>query len=86
MSTGNEIVDLQNPKSLAEDGWGGVWDTNRPSLHAALEGLGYEVVDLGIAADRLVFIPKISCEIQLTTLPVSRLTSRPSRKAWLEPT
>ncbi|KAJ7066192.1 molybdenum cofactor biosynthesis protein [Mycena amicta] len=51
LSTGNELLDLQNPRSLSGDDWGGIWDTNRPSLHAALEGLGYEVVDLGIVAD-----------------------------------
>ncbi|THH18195.1 hypothetical protein EW146_g2730 [Bondarzewia mesenterica] len=53
LSTGNEILDLQNPQSLSGDGWGRIWDTNRPSLQAALEGLGYEVVDLGIVADTL---------------------------------
>lgn len=33
--------------------WGGIWDTNRPSLQAALEGMGYEVLDLGIVKDEL---------------------------------
>ncbi|KAI6040445.1 hypothetical protein EDC04DRAFT_2894173 [Pisolithus marmoratus] len=51
LSTGNELLDLQLPKPMPGDGWGGIWDTNRPSLQAALEGMGYEVVDLGIAAD-----------------------------------
>ena len=37
------------------DGWGGIWDTNRPSLQAALEGMGYTVVDLGIVPDRFEF-------------------------------
>ncbi|KAG7447648.1 uncharacterized protein BT62DRAFT_1075023 [Guyanagaster necrorhizus] len=52
LSTGNELVDLQAPIP-PNDGlsWGGIWDTNRPSLQAALQGLGYEVVDLGIVAD-----------------------------------
>lgn len=50
LSTGNEIVDLQKPVSPS-DGWGGIFDTNRPSLQAALEGLGCEVVDLGIVPD-----------------------------------
>ncbi|KAI0322530.1 MoaB/Mog domain-containing protein [Amylostereum chailletii] len=53
LSTGNELLDLQDPVALPGDGWGGIWDTNRPSLHAALEGLGYEVVDLGIVADNI---------------------------------
>lgn len=52
LSTGNEIVDLQslylNP---IDDSWGGIFDTNRPSLHALLEGMGYKVVDLGIVPD-----------------------------------
>lgn len=53
LSTGNEIVDLQSPKPLSHGGWGGIFDTNRPSLQAALEGMGYEVVDLGIIPDEL---------------------------------
>lgn len=53
LSTGNEIVDVQNPNPFPGDGWGGIWDTNRPSLQAALEGMGYEVVDLGIVPDEL---------------------------------
>lgn len=52
MSTGNEIIDLHDPVALnAEGQWGGIWDTNRPSLSAALQGLGYEVVDLGVVPD-----------------------------------
>ncbi|KAF5388108.1 hypothetical protein D9615_000748 [Tricholomella constricta] len=51
LSTGNEIVDLQSPKPLSDDGWGGIFDTNRPSLRAALEGMGYEVFDLGVVPD-----------------------------------
>ena len=53
LSTGNEIVDIHRPVSLSGNDWGGIWDTNRPSLQAALEGLGYEVVDLGIVSDTL---------------------------------
>ncbi|KAL1939973.1 hypothetical protein VTO73DRAFT_9308 [Trametes versicolor] len=53
LSTGNELLDLQSPTSLPSHGWGGIWDTNRPSLQAAIEGLGYEVVDLGIVPDSL---------------------------------
>ena len=55
LSTGNEIVDLHsngvgNSCNL-DDGWGKIFDTNRPSLQASLEGLGYEVIDLGIVPD-----------------------------------
>ena len=53
MSTGNELLDLQLPQPMMTDGWGGIWDTNRPSLQAALEGMGYDVVDLGIVPDKL---------------------------------
>ncbi|EKM59893.1 uncharacterized protein PHACADRAFT_250679 [Phanerochaete carnosa HHB-10118-sp] len=53
LSTGNELLDIQNPQKMDSDGWGGIWDTNRPSLSAALEGLGYKVVDLGIVPDSL---------------------------------
>lgn len=53
LSTGNEIIDLQSPKPHSGSGWGGIFDTNRPSLRATLEGLGYEVVDLGVVPDEL---------------------------------
>ncbi|KAH9948788.1 molybdenum cofactor biosynthesis protein [Amylocystis lapponica] len=53
LSTGNELLDLQAPKPLEGDGWGGIWDTNRPALQAVLESMGYEVVDLGIVPDDL---------------------------------
>ncbi|KAG6897611.1 hypothetical protein C0992_013051 [Termitomyces sp. T32_za158] len=51
LSTGNELVDLQDPVSRSGDDWGGIYDTNRPSLRAAIEGMGYQVVDLGIVTD-----------------------------------
>ena len=53
LSTGNEIVDLhaQDNTQRGDDGWGGIYDINRPSLSAALENMGYEVMDLGIAKD-----------------------------------
>lgn len=58
MSTGNEVVDLQgalDQKSgeRGRDGWSGTFDTNRPSLEAALTGMGYQVLDLGIVSDEL---------------------------------
>lgn len=58
MSTGNEVVDLQGALDQqsgerGRDGWSGTFDTNRPSLEAALTGMGYEVVDLGIVSDEL---------------------------------
>ncbi|KAJ7721865.1 MoaB/Mog domain-containing protein [Mycena metata] len=51
LSTGNELLDLQNPQPHSGDDWGGIWDTNRPALQATLEGMGYDVVDLGIVPD-----------------------------------
>lgn len=58
MSTGNEIIDLSSdsPDQASIDGWGGIYDTNRPSLAAVLESLGYEVIDLGIVPDEYVFL------------------------------
>lgn len=53
LSTGNELLDLHAPQKIDADGWGGIWDTNRPSLQGALEGMGYQVVDLGIVGDDL---------------------------------
>jgi gephyrin len=52
MSTGDELHDLRDTET-GNDGWRS-WDTNRPTLRTALEGLGYTVFDLGIVKDRLV--------------------------------
>jgi gephyrin len=52
LSTGNELVELEGAApGTGTSAWTGVIDTNRPSLQATLEGLGYDVVDLGIAED-----------------------------------
>lgn len=54
LSTGNELMDLQTREAsstTAVEGWSGIFDTNRPSLRAVLESMGYEVVDLGIVPD-----------------------------------
>ncbi|EIN11072.1 molybdenum cofactor biosynthesis protein [Punctularia strigosozonata HHB-11173 SS5] len=55
MSTGNELADLQSgaasSDSASNEHWKGIWDTNRPSLQAALEGMGYDVIDYGIIQD-----------------------------------
>ncbi|EFI27789.1 molybdenum cofactor biosynthesis protein [Coprinopsis cinerea okayama7 len=54
LSTGNELVDLQRPKEdQGSESWSGIYDTNRPSLQAVLEGLGFEVTDLGIVSDHV---------------------------------
>jgi len=55
LSTGNEIVDLHRGQQTSSESWGGIWDTNRPSLQTALEGLGYRVLDLGVARDKFAF-------------------------------
>src|ERR1700730_13569295 len=52
MSTGDEIFDVQSGEAEQE---GSMWDTNRPSLSAVLQGLGYDIMDLGIIPDRSVF-------------------------------
>ena len=59
MSTGNELIDIRQAQSevdptTAKERWTGVWDTNRPSLQAVLESMGYEVRDLGIVDDTYV--------------------------------
>jgi gephyrin len=56
LSTGNELIDVQTTESQASSpsGWSGIFDTNRPSLQAALEGMGYTVLDLGIVPDECV--------------------------------
>lgn len=45
LSTGNEIVDISSSSTV------GTLDTNRPSLQAALQSMGYQVIDLGIVSD-----------------------------------
>ncbi|KAL8854392.1 MAG: hypothetical protein Q9221_000879 [Calogaya cf. arnoldii] len=49
LSTGNEIVPHDRPGSLHH---GEVRDTNRPTVMAAVQGWGFEVIDLGIATDK----------------------------------
>ncbi|SJX66495.1 related to Gephyrin [Sporisorium reilianum f. sp. reilianum] len=52
LSTGNELVDPTPASSARAADWGfTVFDANRPSLSAAITGLGYTVVDLGIIPD-----------------------------------
>lgn len=55
LSTGNELYDAAgSPQDTASDAWGfRVYDSNRPSLSAALHGAGYDVVDLGITGDNV---------------------------------
>ena len=53
LSTGNELYDVVRSGQEA-DAWGfRVFDSNRPSLSAALEGAGFDVVDLGITGDNV---------------------------------
>ncbi len=54
-------MDLQSDANevRSSDGWGGIYDTNRPSLRAALQSMGYEVVDLGIVVDEYDFSPNV---------------------------
>ena len=79
LSTGNEIVDLNSDEKTSTESWGGIWDVNRPSLQTALEGLGYRVLDLGIARDKFVIgrLPKIQLEFLNLGLHllVSKITS-----------
>ncbi|UZJ52859.1 hypothetical protein CBS101457_002179 [Exobasidium rhododendri] len=53
LSTGNELYDVKTAQGTAdEDAWGfRIFDSNRPSLSAALEGAGFDVLDLGITTD-----------------------------------
>ncbi|KAH8096686.1 MoaB/Mog domain-containing protein [Cristinia sonorae] len=76
LSTGNELRDLHDAQSS-----GTIWDTNRPSLQATLEGMGYAVIDLGIVPDDLeahvtVLSKGLStCDILITTGGTSMGTS-----------
>jgi len=71
LSTGNEIVDLHSPVSgRQEDEWGDIFDTNRPSLQAAVESLGYTVVDLGIISDTYVVKRILHTELTIMILAV----------------
>lgn len=49
LSTGNEIVEHDRPGGLRI---GEVRDCNRPTVIAAVQGWGFEVLDLGIAKDK----------------------------------
>lgn len=55
LSTGDELRDLKEDADTTGGGkeaWGfKVYDANRPGLRAAIEGMGLEVVDLGILGD-----------------------------------
>lgn len=54
LSTGNELQDgsAQNWQMQKGESWGfTVFDANRPGLHAAITGLGFQVIDLGIVGD-----------------------------------
>lgn len=55
LGTGNEIRDLSGSESAvgSEKGDWKSWDTNPPFLAASLEGMEYDVVDLGIVPDEL---------------------------------
>ena len=70
------MLDIQTPQRLDSDGFGGIWDTNRPSLQAALEGMGYKVVDLGIVPDELSRLIVFDNATRLNCLLVSTSTSR----------
>lgn len=63
MSTGDELVDLYSADAAVPDSdtFSGVFDTNRPSLMSLMQGLGYEVVDLGIAKDTSVKFRLFCC-------------------------
>ena len=58
LSTGDEIVQHDREGGLR---LGEVRDTNRPTLLTAIEGTGFEAVDLGIASDRYAHSPA-TCE------------------------
>ncbi|EST06794.1 Molybdopterin binding domain protein [Kalmanozyma brasiliensis GHG001] len=54
LSTGNELIDPTSSPSPAGAEWGfTVFDANRPSLRAAITGLGFDVLDLGIVTDHI---------------------------------
>ncbi|GAC95067.1 molybdenum cofactor biosynthesis protein [Pseudozyma hubeiensis SY62] len=54
LSTGNELVDPTPSSSQTKTDWGfNVFDSNRPGLTAAITGLGFNVLDLGITTDNV---------------------------------
>lgn len=50
LSTGNELSDLLDQDAGSSEG-PVIYDSNRPSLQAALQSHGFEVIDLGIVPD-----------------------------------
>jgi len=83
LSTGNEIVDLHDGQQTSSESWSGIWDTNRPSLQTALEGLGYRVLDLGIAHDKFAFcrFAMVPLAFLILRCPVSKITSPRFKRA-----
>jgi molybdopterin biosynthesis enzyme len=86
LSTGNEIVDLHAETPVEDNGWGGIFDTNRPSLQATLQGMGYEVVDLGIVPDTLSITHHLISHTYLNNVTVSTHMLKPSKKASIAQT
>ncbi|CDZ97060.1 Molybdopterin biosynthesis protein [Phaffia rhodozyma] len=61
LSTGSELINLSLDKPSEAEAtinteagqWGGIYDSNRPSLRCAAEGMGYEVIDIGVVRDEI---------------------------------
>ncbi|TGZ82441.1 molybdenum cofactor synthesis domain-containing protein [Ascodesmis nigricans] len=73
LSTGDELVDHNNPRSLEH---GEIRDSNRPTLLSAIQAQGFTAVDLGIAADKSENLSSdltrdANCDVIITTGGVS---------------
>ncbi|GAA5958345.1 hypothetical protein JCM3765_004802 [Sporobolomyces pararoseus] len=53
LSTGNELVDLQDTTARATSSFSAIVDSNRPTLLSILKHLHYETLDLGICTDSM---------------------------------
>ncbi|GAA5981352.1 hypothetical protein JCM5350_004375 [Sporobolomyces pararoseus] len=53
LSTGNELVDLQDTTTMATSSFSAIVDSNRPTLLSILKHLHYETLDLGICTDSM---------------------------------
>jgi len=53
LSTGNELVDLQDTTTKSSSSFSSILDSNRPTLLSILKHLHFETLDLGICTDSM---------------------------------
>lgn len=67
LSTGDELVDLKHHSKDTPMKYGQIFDSNRPSIIAALTARQFEVSDLGIASDQPQTLERVIVDLFLST-------------------